>query len=354
LKPALAAQLAEAESIPVQAIPLLVAVATGNGSSDASRAQAVIALSHSDSAEGWKAILSSMRRVQQTQTENNLAERARSAVQNAPKLDQVHAVFEEVADKADGDSSLMAETILLRLAARKVGAPEAREAAKNSIDRGWESPRRRIQILKAAAQVGDASRAQQFVAALTDGDPGVAEAAKDAVKRLKIDPEKLRSESKAPKLADLPVPQVLDGVVSLKGDRQRGEQLFGQLGCVGCHTVRTDEPLKGPFLGTIATIYKRRELAEAILVPNKTIAQGFVANHFELKDGSEVDGFVVREAADAVTIRTITATEQVIPVKQITTRTKQEKSLMPEGLAGGLTMSEFASLLEYLEVLSKK
>jgi hypothetical protein len=44
----------------------------------------------------------------------------------------------------------------------------------------------------------------------------------------------------------------------------------------------------------------------------------------------------------------------VIPVKQITTRTKQEKSLMPEGLAGGLTMSEFASLLEYLEVLSKK
>ena len=130
--------------------------------------------------------------------------------------------------------------------------------------------------------------------------------------------------------------------------------MFGQLGCTGCHTVKTDEPLKGPFLGTIATIYKRRELAEAILVPNKTLAQGFVANHFELKDGSEVDGFVVREAADAVTVRTIAAVEQTIPVKEIVRREKVEKSLMPEGLAGGLTLTEFASLLDYLEFLSKK
>ncbi len=118
--------------------------------------------------------------------------------------------------------------------------------------------------------------------------------------------------------------------------------------------MKADEPLKGPFLGTIATVYKRRELAEAILVPSKTIAQGFVANHFELKDGTEVDGFVVREAADAVTIRTITAVEQTIPVAQITKREKQERSLMPEGLVAGLSMKEFASLLDHLESLSKK
>jgi putative heme-binding domain-containing protein len=93
-------------------------------------------------------------------------------------------------------------------------------------------------------------------------------------------------------------------------------------------------------------------LAEAILVPNKTIAQGFVANHFELKDGTEVDGFVVREAADAVTVRTVAAQEQVIPVAQILRREKQEKSLMPEGLVAGLTVPEFAGLLAYLEGLA--
>ena len=89
-------------------------------------------------------------------------------------------------------------------------------------------------------------------------------------------------------------------------------------------------------------------------MPNKTLAQGFVANHFELKDGSELDGFVVREAADAVTVRTIAAIEQTIPIKEIVRREKVEKSLMPEGLAGGLTLTEFASLLDYLEFLSKK
>lgn len=94
--------------------------------------------------------------------------------------------------------------------------------------------------------------------------------------------------------------------------------------------MKADEPVKGPYLGTIATVYKRRELAEAILLPNKTLAQGFVANHFELKDGTEIDGFVVREAADAVTIRTITAIEQTIPISHIALREKQQRSLMPE------------------------
>jgi putative heme-binding domain-containing protein len=117
--------------------------------------------------------------------------------------------------------------------------------------------------------------------------------------------------------------------------------------------VKADEPLKGPFLGTVANIYRRRELAEAILLPNKTIAQGFVANHFEMKDGSELDGFVVREAADAVIIRTIAAQEQTVRVSEIVKREKQERSLMPEGLVAGLTVHELASLLDYIEGLPK-
>ena len=78
-----------------------------------------------------------------------------------------------------------------------------------------------------------------------------------------------------------------------------------------------------------------------------------MANHFELKDGTEIDGFVVREAADAVTVRTIAAVEQTLPVSQISRREKQQRSLMPEGLAAGLTVRELASVLEYLEQLSR-
>jgi len=290
--------------------------------------------------------------VQKTTSENNLAEKARSAVANASNLDQVHAVFEERAPLLDGESSLMAEEMLLKLASRKVGSPEARDAASRSLDAGWAVPARRLQILRAAAQVRDTSRAAQFVMALDDADPEVARAAAETVKRLKIDPAQFRAQASAPKVGNLGIDAVLDAVVSTTGDVATGEQTFAQVGCTGCHTVKADEPLKGPYLGTIAKTYRRRELAEAILIPNKTLAQGFVTHHFELKDGTEVDGFVVQEAADAVTIRTVAAQEQKIPVNQIARREKQERSLMPEGLAAGLTVRQLASLLDYLQGLA--
>ena len=60
----------------------------------------------------------------------------------------------------------------------------------------------------------------------------------------------------------------------------------------------------------------------------------------------------MREAADAVTIRTLTAQEQIVQVAQIVRREKTERSLMPEGLVAALTTKEFASLVDYLEGLA--
>lgn len=353
LLPAIAAQLAQAEEVPANAIPLLIAAARADDTSDAARAQAVIALTKTADAGAWRAVLSALPRVTGTKSENNLAEKAQSAVNNAAKLDQVHVVFEEAAATLDGATAQLADGVLLKLASRKVGSPEAREAARAALDAGWAQPKRRAQILRAAARVGDSSRSAQFVAAMDDPDAAVAEAARETVRRLKIDPEKIRASATARKIGELSAEEAVVASLAAKGDVARGEQVFTQVGCNACHTVKADEPLKGPFLGNIANVYRRRDLAEAILLPNKTIAQGFVANHFELKDGSEVDGFVVREAADAVTIRTIAAQEQVIAVPQIVKREKQERSLMPEGLAAGLTVRELASLLDYLESLAK-
>ena len=61
----------------------------------------------------------------------------------------------------------------------------------------------------------------------------------------------------------------------------------------------------------------------------------------------------MREAADAITVRDIAGQETRIPVANIVRRTQLPISLMPEGLAAGLTLNEFASLLDYLESLSK-
>jgi putative membrane-bound dehydrogenase-like protein len=352
ITPALAAQLSLEDTLPPAAVPILARFIASEDAAEAPRAQAAIALTRSDNPAAWHALLAAYDKVQQVKTENNLAEKARSAVLNSPALDRIHPTLAEVAARTNGPASTLADALLLRLASRRNAPTDAREAAANALDSGWQEPRRRTQIIRAATRIGDASRAMAIALALDDPDAEVANAARDAVQRLRINPDKLKAEAGQATLADLPTATVLNRVATLTGDPARGEQLFTQLSCQGCHTVRPDEPLKGPFLGTIAQTYRRLELAEAILIPNKSLAQGFITHHFELADGSEIDGFVIQEAADAVTIRTVTAEERRIPVPQIVAREKQQRSLMPEGLAAGLTLGEFASLLDYLQALS--
>jgi putative heme-binding domain-containing protein len=132
-----------------------------------------------------------------------------------------------------------------------------------------------------------------------------------------------------------------------------GEELYARLNCTKCHTVRQGETARGPFLGNIANTYKRKDLAESILLPSKTIAQGFATQVFALNDGRSVTGFVVVEAADKVVIRNIEGQELTIPAKTIEDRGKQTTSMMPEGLVKDITLPEFASLLDYLESLVK-
>jgi putative heme-binding domain-containing protein len=221
---------------------------------------------------------------------------------------------------------------------------------------GWKNPKRALQILRAAEKMKDNSQQEQIVAALQNADPQVAKLAAEVVKKNKIDPAKVAAAAKpsGPAIATLKVDDVIESVLKTKGDRARGEQLFTSVGCVACHTVKQGEPLKGPFLGNIADTYKRRELAEAILIPNKTLAQGFVTNNFTLKDGTVHMGFVTQEAADKVSVRNVAAQEIVMKVSDIAKRETLEISMMPPGLVNSLTVSDLASVLDYLEGLAKK
>jgi putative heme-binding domain-containing protein len=268
-------------------------------------------------------------------------------------LENHHAIFEAAAAKQDGLVSTWADAALLQLAVRRFGAPEARDSAKRVLDEGWKEPARRAQIIRAAALGREGSRAAAIVAAAQDGDPAVASAAKAAILALKLDADAIRAEAglKLPLIGELKAEDVIAQVANQGGDRSRGEQLFTQAGCVACHTVRTSEPMKGPFLGNIATLYRRKELAEAILDPNKTIAQGFVTNQFTMKDGGTKLGFVTREAPDVVVIRDLTGQQQEVRVADVVKRDHLSTSLMPAGLMAGFTVRDLAGLLDYLEAL---
>ena len=55
----------------------------------------------------------------------------------------------------------------------------------------------------------------------------------------------------------------------------RGEQIFNDKGCSGCHATKDDSVLVGPSLKGIGKKYDDAYLKDAVLNPNKDVAKGF-------------------------------------------------------------------------------
>ena len=144
---------------------------------------------------------------------------------------------------------------------------------------------------------------------LNNPDHVVAEAAEFALTKLGLD----KTGSPAAKtIAEMKYDDVVKIALATKGDAQAGQQLFLQQGCVICHTLTEKEPPKGPMLGGIGQRYSRAELCESILKPSAKIAQGFESQYFKMKNGEEVEGFVVKEGGDSVEVRNIAGVTTVL------------------------------------------
>ena len=385
LIPDAVAQLATADNIPSDGVPLLVKAALSKSDDERTASMvssAIIALAKVDSDEGTRASLAGLARLgdlvaarakmlaatndiadpivakKQKKDANALLSTARKATDSAtaaflgaPKLENHHQMIEGIAEKMDGNISLWADAALLTLSARKTGAPEPRELSAKALDTGWQNAKRRAQILKAAGEIKHNAYADKILVSLDDADETVAAEAKIAAAKMKLEK---KTKDTGPLIGAMQIQDVIRLVVKTKGDIALGEQLFTRNTCGACHTTSQDQPQKGPYLGNIAQTYKRPDLAEAILDPNKTIAQGFATNVFTLKDGTINMGFVVREGADKVTMRNVAAQESTYDVKDIAKRDTLPTSIMPPGLVNNLTVKEFASLLDYLEELAAK
>lgn len=345
------AQLATAETIPADAIPLLIAAANSKQSTAATLANTLTVIAKTDSAEAWTAALNALITLDAQQGSNKEQEAGRTAFLNAPKLENVHQAFEAEALKVGTPTAAWAEAALLSLAARKTGSPEAREMSQKSLDAGWADTKRRFQIINAAVKIKSHVMDDKILAAISDSDPRVVNAAQNAVKNLKL---VAKGEDKTPKIGSLKPEDALTAVIKTKGDIAIGEQLFTKATCIACHTTKESEAQKGPYLGNIAQTYKRPELAQNILDPNKTIAQGFASEVVTLNDGTQQMGFITLESADNVKLRNVAAQEFTYAVKDIKSRQKLPISIMPPGLMTNFTVHEFASLLDYLESLAKK
>lgn len=255
------------------------------------------------------------------------------------------------AEKPSSPEGKWSSMAVLQLASRKGGSPESKQMSLKAIDKAWADPKQRLALIKAAENLRNPVINNRIAIALKDSDPEVAKAAKSAANRLKI---QAPGEDKTPKISTLKPEKAIELVSKHKGDAALGQAIYTRATCNACHTTSQDEAQKGPYLGNITETYRRKELAEAILLPNKTIAQGFASNVFELKDGKSFAGFVTDESGDSVTIRDISSKEHSFKKSEIKTRSTIPTSLMPPGLMSSFSVHEMASLLDYLEALAKK
>lgn len=345
LIPAALEQLARSGSIPPEALPILLAAAAQPGTRAEDRLTAVTVLAKVDSAEGAAASLTALSLMDR----NGQIQKAAEAFLSSPKLENHHTLLELAAEKTGSAEGPWADAALLTLASRTTGSPEARQLSHAALEKGWKEPVRRVQILHAIILTKQRAWSDRVLAALSDANPAVVATARKAAIVLKLDP----AAAMGPKLSTMEPALVLPAVLAAKGDVTAGQQIFLQAGCVACHTVSKDEAQRGPYLGTIADTYQRPALAEAILDPNKTLAQGFVTNLFEMADGTTQLGFVTTEAADKVVIRNVAAEEVTLATADIRKRDKLPTSLMPPGLMLNFSAKDFASLLDYLQSLSK-
>ncbi|MES2920307.1 MAG: hypothetical protein V4819_02095 [Verrucomicrobiota bacterium] len=350
LLPDLVAQLASAETISADAIPYLIKAAQGRLPAE-TISSAVATLSKTDSKEGCLASLAAIDRLSRMKDAGKPYNAAKAAFLAAPKLENHHSMLETQAAKLDGGSSLWADAALLALSGRQAGSPESRELSQKALDQGWADLKRRVQILKAIQASGFHGLDDLVRTAMTDADATVAAAATAAAKTLMLEK---KGEDKTPLVSTLKPEDAVAAIMTTKGNVGLGEQMFTRQSCTTCHATSLDQEQKGPFLGTIAQTYTRADLAGNILDPGKTIAQGFATEMFTLKDGSGQMGFVTFESAEQVKVRNIAGQEFTWKTADITKREKVPVSLMPPGLVSTLTVHEFASLLDYLESLSKK
>ncbi|MFO1481995.1 MAG: discoidin domain-containing protein [Verrucomicrobiaceae bacterium] len=347
------AQLATADAIPADAVPLLLQAlqeADKSVRAPVTLSQAIIALAKTDSAEGVSATLAAFDALKKMPESGKDYEAATNAFFNAPKLENHHQLVERIAEKMDGKTSLYADAALLNLANRKSGSPESIQLSQKALDAGWADAKRRKQIVEAIGLIKHMPSAGKVLTALNDPDPAVKKAADNAAKSMRLNREK----DTTPLVSTLKPEEVLEKVLKMKGDVVTGEMAFTKATCIACHTTSESQPQKGPYLGNIAQTYKRPELAQNILDPNKTIAQGFASEVITLNDGTQQMGFITLESADNVKLRNVAAQEFTFAVKDIKSRQKLPISIMPPGLANMLTLREFASLLDYLEALAKK
>ena len=133
----------------------------------------------------------------------------------------------------------------------------------------------------------------------------------------------------------------------------RGKDAFTKLACVSCHKLGTDGVSYGPELTGIFPRYQNNatEILRQIIEPSLVISNRYRSFDFELKNGDELAGMVMKEEGEFLTVQSGAAASLIKTIKKsdVKTQKPQKSSLMPSGLLNTLSTEEVLDLIAFLK-----
>lgn len=148
---------------------------------------------------------------------------------------------------------------------------------------------------------------------------------------------------------------VLD--VTGKGDPARGEVIYRRRGlaCMSCHAIGGAGPEIGPNLAAVGAATTPSYIVEAILEPNKSIAEHYDTSLITLKDGGLHTGVVTFRSRREVVIRDSSQSGREVRIsKGRIAKMQSLPSLMPAGLVDTLKdRQEFLDLANFVSQLGR-
>jgi putative heme-binding domain-containing protein len=133
-----------------------------------------------------------------------------------------------------------------------------------------------------------------------------------------------------------------------KGDPAKGRVVFEKGQCIKCHKYGTVGQGIGPDLTMLSKRFKRRDIADKLLFPSKTISDQFRGTVIITTKGAQISGLAAPQG-NVVTVLQSDGTTVTLQKNEIEQQIASLVSVMPEKLLDQLTLPEIADLFAFLE-----
>ncbi len=145
----------------------------------------------------------------------------------------------------------------------------------------------------------------------------------------------------------------LNDLLTMNGVAVTGKKVFVEQ-CSMCHQVNNEGIDFGPKLSEIGSKLSREGMYMSVLHPNAGIGFGYETFELITKKGDTYQGIIVSRNETDIIMRLPGGLSQSFKTSALKSVKQLPNSMMPEGLADGMSTQELVDLMEYLNTLKKK